>query len=192
MRLAVALLFAAHLMAQSTVSVLLTPESGSSTANVFGKGKVVVWDCSLCNDTSFTVTVPPERVYMSAPKLHHLDLARATAQLQSSYNRRALPILITALGWAADGAVVFMGGRYIAATPKVIGAVGAGGAAARFIAGKLQGVTPQFASLLPDLLSESVVLLPAQCATRTILASQTRKEDVIQSTITIPVAAVSH
>jgi hypothetical protein len=192
MRLAATLLFAAHLMAQSTVSVLLTPESGSSTANVFGKGKVVVWDCSLCNDSSLTVTVPPERVYMSAPTLHHLDLSRATAQLQSSYNHRALPILITTLGWAADGAVVFMGGRYIAATPKVIGAVGAGGAAARFLAGKLQGVTPQFASLLPNLLSESVVLPPGQCTTRTVLASQTRKENVIQSTITLPVSAVSH
>jgi len=191
MRYLLAFLFTATLSAQATVSVMLTPESGTSTAKLFGKGKVGIWDCAMCNDSAFTVTIQPERVYMSAPALHHLELARATTQLQDSFNRRPLPLIITGLGWAADGAVVFMGGGYIQASAKVIGSVGAGGAIARFIAGKLQGVTPQFSSLLPNLLDGNVVLPPGQCATRTLLASLMHNAGTIQATITIPQTAVT-
>jgi hypothetical protein len=182
----------ACLYSQTLVSVMITPESGTFTANLFGKGKVGIWDCSLCNDSLVTVTIQPERVYMAAPALHRLDIARATTQLQSSFNRKPLPLIITTLGWAADGAVVFMGGSYIKASVKVMGEVGAGGAMARFVAGKLKGVTPQFSSLLPNLLDSVVVLTPGQCASRTILASLMKNPATIQATITIPQAAVIH
>lgn len=55
----------ACLYSQTLVSVMITPESGTSTANLFGKGKVGIWDCSLCNDSLVTVTIQPERVYMA-------------------------------------------------------------------------------------------------------------------------------
>lgn len=191
MRLLLLLSLSVSLFAQAPVSVMLTPESGTSTAKLFGKGKVGIWNCALCNDSAFIVTVQPERIYMAAPALHHLELARATPQLQDSFNRKPLPLLITGLGWAADGAVIFMGGGYIKATPKVIGAVGAGGAIARFLAGKLQGVTPQFGSFLPNLLDGNVILPPGQCATRTLLASLMHNAATIQATITISQTAVT-
>ena len=169
-RAAAALLFSfGATVAWADVSVLLSPQPASTT-RAMGITAASLWAVRLCNSGDAIATVPAERVFEGAPDVPFLELGEAQIVLQQSHARNRRVKIARYLEGAVVLATVVTGGGVVAASPKVIVALGLSASAAHQIGDLIQGVAPDLTPIAADLMNAPLTLAPGACATRLALA----------------------
>ena len=163
------LFFAIASQAKADVSVLLSPQSASTT-HALGIRSANVWTVRVCNAGGSSVVVAPEQIYEAAPAIPFLELNEAQIILQQSHARNRRVKIARYLEGAVVLASVITGGGVVAASPKVVVALGLGASAAHQIGDLIQGVAPDLTPIAAQLLNAPVTLSPGACTTRLSLA----------------------
>lgn len=155
---------------RAQVSVLLNPQPVSVSRSV-GITMADVWTVRACNDGTANVTVAPERIYAEVPNIFFLEASESQVVLSQSHLHNRRVKIARYLEGAVLLATVITGGGVVAASPKVVVALGLSTTAAHQIGDMIQGVAPDLTAISANLLNEPLTLGPGGCATRLALAN---------------------
>lgn len=173
---------AGALQARGDVTVLFSPEPARAARSI-GIKSASVWAVRACNAGGTSLTLTPERIFQAAPDAAFLETGEAQLLLQQSHTRNRRVTIARYLEGAVVLATVLTGGGVIAASPKVIVALGLSASAAHQIGDLIQGVAPDLGLLSSQLLSAPVTLAPGGCETRVALADGQAESKPISATI---------
>ena len=171
------------------VNVLLSPQPAAVTRSV-GITLADVWTIRACNTGDANVTLAPERIYEAVPNVFFLEPNEAQVVLAQSHARNKWVKIARYIEGAVLIATVMTGSRVVAASPKIVVALGLSTSAAHEVGDLLQDAAPNAQTLASSLLNEPLTLGPGGCATRLALANiQSGTEPV---SVVIPLPAEVH
>jgi len=155
---------------RADINVLLSPQPVAVTRSV-GVTLADVWTIRACNTGDVNITVAPELIYEAVPNVFFLEPNEAQVVLAQSHARNKWVKIARYIEGAVLVATVITGSRVVAASPKIVVALGLSTSAAHEVGDLLEDAAPNAQSLASSLMNEPLTLGPGGCATRLALAN---------------------